>query len=117
MARSIEAKVENFNPIGGGGKSTWHDFNTSGDQLSVIFPELDSAGLPNQKSKIKEPDVPFSPKESYALKIAGSEIPDNRPDISEYDVLTEGGRVTSIGGVRRDGSLTVANQRATGRVR
>ncbi|KKS95753.1 MAG: hypothetical protein UV73_C0014G0030 [Candidatus Gottesmanbacteria bacterium GW2011_GWA2_43_14] len=33
-----------------------------------------------------------------------------RPSIPDHDVLTEGGRTTSIGGVRRDGSHTAGNK-------
>ena len=111
-------EIKSPRDIAGGGKSSFRDFHTPPDELIDVFPELGTEVPPNARRKMREPDGPYDEcKTKLIILNYGPEIPDERPPISEYDVLTDRGIVTSIGGVRRDGTLTRANQKITRRVR
>src|SRR3989338_11342320 len=102
----------------GGGKASFRDFHTPPDELNDVFPDLGTEVPPVTRGKMCEPDGPYDERKTKLIILNyGPEIPDERPAISEYDVLTDRGIVTSIGGVRRDGTLTRANQKITRRVR
>src|SRR3990167_4465501 len=111
-------EIKSSRDSAGGGKSSFRDFHTSPNELKDVFPELGTEVPPNARGKMREPDGAYNEsKTKLTILNYGPEIPDERPPISEYDVLTNRGRVTSIGGVRRDGTLTSANQKITRRVR
>lgn len=105
---------------GGLWKAKWKDTNVSRDELTAVFPEgLPDGGdenvaatLPQLYEKKKAEPATASGSVLIVLKSGGESL-DVRPEIEEYEVLIpEGGKITSIGGVHIDGTMTESNKLA-----